>query len=148
MCKGPKVCFSEGSCNQADPFIAAQGILGCPWQSWGIGKRSYLKWHSTLVVVSGVTQRDISKSMKSRVAMTSSILKQNPRRLMKTLLPAILVPLEYFPWTSCPIRLSQRLFSEYLSYLDDKVASSPNYQLPIEVHCIFLLVDFYNIISS
>lgn len=102
MCKYPEVPFREGCHNRAVSFRAEQGIRGCPWQCCGIGQRSYLKWHSTLVVVSRVTQQDISKSVKSRVAMTSSILKQNPRRLMK-FLPAILRPLEHFPWTSCLI---------------------------------------------
>lgn len=33
-----------------------------------------------------------------------------------------------------------------LSYLDDKVAPTLNYQRQVEVHCIFTQVDYYNII--
>lgn len=45
-----------------------------------------------------VTQADIiNKSAKSRVAMTSSILKPNPGRQMNIPLPAILGPLEHLP---------------------------------------------------
>lgn len=51
---------------------------------------------------------------------------------MKILLPATFAPLEHVPWTSCVIT-KVHILNE-LSYLDDKIESTLNYQTQVEVH--------------